>query len=426
MHIRTTIFLIGLMVVLALFAVSCNTDEDLAIRPLVLNDPVNPTKTSLDLSWSLSPATDYAYYRLYYSTQAEFDTTETPFLVDSTWTNTSMTVSGLESGELYFFRVYAGMFGGYLSDPSNEVSARTLVWEVVDTIDVGDGPVGISIRPEFPFFQQYQRVYVANQLSNNLSVLSVTENNLIGTIENLMSPWAVAVSPNREDVFVSCIDEQLVKEFPSEDLIVSGQFDVGNHPLDIACTLDSSLVVVTDAVSNNLTLFYPKENRTETADIGAYSYGVAVDPDGMYAYVSNVLDGEVTVYGLTDNIVHARIPVGEAPQGIAISIDGLHVYVANSGSNTVSVLSTVTWNELTRINVGECPVDIAVSPDNMYAYVANHDSDNVTAIHIPTNTVSITIDVGDGPMGIAVTPDGAYAYVSNYNEDTVSKIGLQP
>jgi YVTN family beta-propeller protein len=116
-------------------------------------------------------------------------------------------------------------------------------------------------------------------------------------------------------------------------------------------------------------------------------------------------------------VVGAPIPVGTGPAGVAITPDGKYAYVANNGivfptpvpGTTVSVIDTTSNTVLTGpgfpITVGSFPNAVAVTPDGKYAYVANSGSNNVSVIATATNTVVATLAVGNGPIGVGIIPD---------------------
>ena len=59
------------------------------------------------------------------------------------------------------------------------------------------------------------------------------------------------------------------------------------------------------------------------------------------------------------NTVVATIPVGASPQGVAINPDGTFAYVANGGNDNVSVIDTATNTVVATIPVGDAPAFLA-------------------------------------------------------------------
>ncbi len=165
---------------------------------------------------------------------------------------------------------------------------------------------------------------------------------------------------------------------------------------------------------------------TEIA-LGTKLSGIAITPDGRFAYVANAVSGSVSVVDTATNEVVpvggvSAIRVGEGPKGVAITPDGRFAYVADRGSNGVSVIDTAT-NEVVpvgggaEIKVGKGPFAIAITPDGRFAYVADSDSDGVSVIDTATNEVRTVgglaeIPVATDPLSVAITPDGRFAYVA--------------
>ena len=165
--------------------------------------------------------------------------------------------------------------------------------------------------------------------------------------------------------------------------------------------------------------------------------GVAITPDGKFAYVTNTgvictlcsfsQPPSVSVIDTATYNVVATIAVGQYPAAVAITPNGAFAYVANFNSNNVSVIDTATRTVTSTVAVGTNPLDVAITPNGASAYVTNYTSRNVSVINTATNTVAASIVVGD-PLngtpasGVAITPNGAFAYVTTPGSNSVSVI----
>ena len=163
--------------------------------------------------------------------------------------------------------------------------------------------------------------------------------------------------------------------------------------------------------------------------VGSGAFGVAITPDGKYAYVANNHGTTVSVINTaTNTVIGPPIAVGNSPVGVAVTPNGKYVFVTNNSDNTVSVISTATHSVVgPPIGVGNDPAGVVITPDGRFAYVANNgsgavNSNTVSVIDIATDTVVGSVTVGNKPLGIDVTPDGKYVYVTNSNDGTVSVI----
>src|SRR3989442_402718 len=156
-------------------------------------------------------------------------------------------------------------------------------------------------------------------------------------------------------------------------------------------------------------------------------FGVAITPNGAFAYVTNtgmICDfcpvsqpPSVSVIDTASYKVVATIPVGQYPAGVAITPNGAFAYVANFNSNNVSVINTAT-NSVTAtvtvittattvvvatVGVGGKPESVAITPDGFFAYTSNFMMGTLSVIDTATNGVVDTVQAaGTQPLGIAI------------------------
>jgi YVTN family beta-propeller protein len=152
--------------------------------------------------------------------------------------------------------------------------------------------------------------------------------------------------------------------------------------------------MVIDTATNTLVATVP-------VPAGSVLRGVAVTPNGAFAYVANGGNNTVLVIDTTTNTIVATVPVGTLPLGVAITPNGAFAYVANAFSSTVSVIDTTNNTVIATVRVGPLPTGVAVTPDGAFAYVANADGNTVSVISTATNTVVATVGVGSFPQFIA-------------------------
>jgi len=142
---------------------------------------------------------------------------------------------------------------------------------------------------------------------------------------------------------------------------------------------------------------------------------ITITPDGKHVYVPYVLyNGTpdfpeiVTVIDTATDTVGRTVVVEPASSantidGIAMSPDGRYAYVSNLGSNSVSVLDTATNTIVKTVSVGTSPGGVAVTPDGAYVYVSNQGSNSVSVIDTASGKVVATIPVAT-PSAISIIP----------------------
>ena len=73
-----------------------------------------------------------------------------------------------------------------------------------------------------------------------------------------------------------------------------------------------------------------------TVGVGSRPSGVAVNPAGTRAYVTNYYGNSVSVIDTATNLVTATVAVGSGPVGVAVNPAGTRAYVTNNnGGNSV-------------------------------------------------------------------------------------------
>ena len=138
----------------------------------------------------------------------------------------------------------------------------------------------------------------------------------------------------------------------------------------------------------------PTGQVTNTITVGSYPNGVAFNPSGTLAYVTNTHSGNVSVIDTATNTVANTITVGSYPWSVAFNPSGTLAYVTNYGSGTVSVIDTATNTVANTITLGySYPNSVAFNPSGTLAYVAfitasSTAETTIDVIHTSTNTVS--------------------------------------
>lgn len=158
------------------------------------------------------------------------------------------------------------------------------------------------------------------------------------------------------------------------------------------------------------------------------SHGIAVLPDGRTVYAGTGAQGAILAIDARSGTVLGRIEAGVNAHGIDTTPDGRYVFVGAGGTNDVSHLlriDTLTGAE-THLTDGLDPVGhIDVSPDGSRLYIANLGTDMLSVLDVETLATIARIAVGDGPNESRVTPDGRFIVVANWNSSDVSVVDAE-
>jgi 6-phosphogluconolactonase (cycloisomerase 2 family) len=253
-------------------------------------------------------------------------------------------------------------------------------------------------------------VYVANNASNDVSAYSVNAAN--GALTPVPgSPFAAGDGPQ------------------SIAVDAAGRFVYVTNLNPYAGTSSVSAYTV-DAATGALT---PVAGGPFVA--GAYPYGVALAPNGKFAYVANG-ESRISAYtvdaatGALVQVAGSPFAAGNGSYFVTVDPTSRFAYVANGGGGTISAFAIdPATGALTPIGSATATDGlriITVAPSGRFLYVANENAGNVAAFAIDATTGALSavpgspFAAGSSTYSVVVDPSGTFAYATNRRSSTVS------
>lgn len=287
---------------------------------------------------------------------------------------------------------------------------------VTSRIAVGLWPTAVALG------EQSRRLYVANQDRDSISVIDLSQQPAatITELAVVREPSSLAITPDEKHVVVT-------------NLMALGR---GTDP-----TLSAVVSIIdTDSLAPAKNVKLPPGSTMVP--------GVAVSPDGKWAYVVHGLGrfnlpitqlerGWVNTNGLSiiDISSGARLAtllLDDLMQGAAdphspvVSQDGNHLWITHTGVHEVSSIDIGLVHELLE---GKVPADLAALKDGSQANIWNQVQQNrnriadlendLTALYI-AGAIRRFRAGGTGPRGLALSPDGQSLFVANYYSGSVA------
>jgi DNA-binding beta-propeller fold protein YncE len=186
--------------------------------------------------------------------------------------------------------------------------------------------------------------------------------------------------------------------------------------------------------------------KTAMVSVAGNPFGVAVAPDGRWAFVA--LGNSVEVLRTGSSLAPVKVATIEAPLpasaklsgpgallGVTLTQDGRYLLVASgSGAVVISVARAeqgsgdAVLGTLSDPNGGGGAIEVTVSPDGDYAFVTQEDSNRAAVFNLHRALTQGfgagdfvgTIPLGIAPVGLAVSPDGHWLYATS--EVTTQKV----
>ncbi|MFN0150977.1 MAG: YncE family protein [bacterium] len=298
---------------------------------------------------------------------------------------------------------------------------------------------------EVPYADLARKIYVANQGSDEISVLSL-DGFLVTRIVTVGSDPASIESPHNiwldgpgDRWYVTLISNPgQLAQYDAENDSLLGTVAVGNSPANGVTTSDGSKVFVTNwdettgAIGYVTVVDAATMTVVETIQVGGQPHGIAISSDDTRLYTTNYHSDDISVVDLTQDppVEISRIPVAAdvnplaprqyLPNEVIPSRDGRFLFVVlnKAGRSDLRVIDLAGDSLYTVIPTGGAGFLADLTPDGTELYVADWNARSVTVINTTTLTrvATITDPYFAFPHGVAFTPDGRYALVTNENQ----------
>jgi YVTN family beta-propeller protein len=277
-------------------------------------------------------------------------------------------------------------------------------------------------------------------------LIVVNTNGTAGHVEAVMpsgpAPEAdscrtVAISPDGTTAVAVNILSDTVSIVDLTTKTVTATLDVGDRPAGVEITPDSTTAVVANLDSYFVSVIDIASHTVTNVPLGRRGSEVEVSPDGQYAYVAVVADGD-GVYRInldTLSVEGAKLPSGNMgniyymynqASGMTLSHDGNTLVVCGSYDDVLTIINTVSWSVVKDLSMVDFPVRAIFSADDSTIFVSNKNNDLVAIVDNAGSDSAITgtVDVGDMPYEMAVSPDGQTLYVINGNSNNIAVVDV--
>ncbi len=315
-----------------------------------------------------------------------------------------------------------------LSDENN-IAAPT----VIANIDIGGPPSGNGINPGgVGVNKTTNRIYVANETSNNVSVIDGATDLVIETIPVGSEPRKVSVNPATNRIYVTNSRSDNVSVIDGSTNRVIDTISALPSPNGVAVNKATNRIYVSNLANNsgNVSVIDGSTNRIiDNITVGGSPRGVGVNEITNRVYAAGGSDDTVNVIDGFTNQVIGVVPIGLGSSrdpnlfGVGVNEITNMIYVADNNTDNIHVIDGSTNIHINSINVShQCPFGVSVNSATNRIYIAGSCS-NVNVIDGATNREIASIDMGTLPgKGIAVNPATNRIYASNKNNDNVRVI----
>ena len=301
---------------------------------------------------------------------------------------------------------------------------------LLSEIPVGLGPVSVNPRTN-------DEVWVVNQVSNSVSVVSVSQSIVVDTISVGTEPMDVVFAGDQAYVSVSRNNEIAVLDLTTH-AIVSALPVFGGSPRALAVSPDGKTVYAAFAIAGNATTVIPANLappqcgvKGQTKFNGALcvpAFNTALPAPPQVALIVSATDpnwssdikykmpdnGVVAIGASSDpSIAGYYSGVGTVNLGLAVNPVTGDLYVANTAALNLTAFQPNLdghWvnNQITRIQIASG----TVTPFNL--------NPNIDYATLP-NPAALSTALAQ-PAGVVFDPSGNFMYVASFGTDRVAQV----
>lgn len=293
------------------------------------------------------------------------------------------------------------------------------------------------------------RLFVTNEVGNDLTVIDVASATPIATIPVGKRPRGLVLSPDGTLLYVAVsgtpiggpnVDEDTLPPADKKadgiavvsvkDLKVLRTISGGSDPEMVAVSADGTRLFVANEDTGKASAIDPVDGHLiGEVEVGGEPEGVNVRPDGAVVYVTSEEDNTVTAIDAKTFKPVATIPVGPRPRSTAFLPDNSRAYVPAENAGTISVIDARAHKVLQTIKLpGDSmvrPMGTVVSPDGKLLFVTTGRGKHLVIVDTATNQQVAQVEAGQRPWGVAVAPDGRTVFTANGPDNDVSFIDVE-
>lgn len=277
----------------------------------------------------------------------------------------------------------------------------------------------------------WNRLYVTNFASNNVSVVDLTTSRVIADIPVGLGPTGMAVTPDVERVYVANHYSGDVSVISTASNSVERTIPIPSNfgrsaPFGLAVTPDGSQVFVSNLSDGTIRVISTLTNTVTATITSAFDWAlryIAISPDGQYLYALGYGDGKITVMRVFDFSVVTTIRNLPAARHVAITPDGSRLYVTSDKFNRLYVVNTSTFSLIYthQFPNGSGTITVDIEPTGKFALVSNYQG-RVTMIDTDPQSPRYHQMIAEVPpysgyqYCIVISPDARFAYLSNQSD----------
>jgi YVTN family beta-propeller protein len=237
--------------------------------------------------------------------------------------------------------------------------------------------------------------------------------------------WVMSAGKKRLYVSMPAINQVAVID--TADWKASAHIDAGARPTRVALQHDEKYLWIgnDDAQGKGSGVTVIDTTTLKVAarfETGAGHHEIAFTEDDRFAFITNKLDGTISVIDVRNLAKVKDIKLGGRPVSLAFSPLSKALYVVNEDDGTIFAIDTLKMEIVARMKAKPGLRTIRMLPDSRFGFVVNQAANEVYIFDASTNRLRYSVPVEPGADQISFTREFAYVRAPGSEYVTMIKV----
>lgn len=330
--------------------------------------------------------------------------------LDITTTNSRITTTNGE-GLKYSADYSSGYVNRSLVDKQYVDVGTQSIWNAI-----GNAVSGTGSQNYFPIWNSVDTLSTTSSMYLGPAVIEYSISQVV-SVGN--APFNSVINYNNDKIYVANNLSNDVSVVDKNTYAITATISVGTKPSHLAVDPVNNIIWVANSSSNDVS-FIDSNTDSVLGTIGVGTRPVGIEYYNGYIYVANLLSNDITIIDASTNTISSTISSIATPRNFAVDTDLNNLWISGVGPDYVAIIDLDTNTLSGSVSVGTNPYDVVYDPDNKHIYVANYSSANVSIFDTTNETIIATVSVGTNPSNLTYDSLKSRIYVSNFGSGNLS------
>ncbi len=278
-------------------------------------------------------------------------------------------------------------------------------------------------------------LYVTNSGGDDVTLVDVATNQVIGSIRTGSAPHGLEASPDGTRVYVSGETDDDIVAIDTAASAVLWKAPIGDRPNHIAISADGRYLYAPIRSADYADVVDTRtRQRIKSIPVGRSPHNAYQAPNKKWMYVTSMGEDKITIIDVATQSAIGAIPVGGEPRPASTTNDNKRMYVALTGLHGFVVADIEQRKVIGKVQLPPADVTavstygytpthgLGLRPDNKQFWITDVFGNGVEAFSVPEHKLLGRAPVGEAPNWMTYGLDGKLLYVSNAGSNDVSVI----